>query len=505
MPKLSQLFSLSFPWRRESSGAESSTSWVPASAGMVLAVFFATLLVFAGSFAGSRLPQFGLLIGVELCLLLIAVFARSFTAGTLFVLAELVAGSLGHLFVFPGGVPIRMAFFAIALVATCVRMLQSKEDRILVRKILLRPEVLCLALVVLYGVIRGLLSQPLRLVVGDANAYGFFLLLPTFLLAFKDVTARERAIPVILGATSATAFLTLILLFLFTHPTPEPMLRMLYKWVRDFGLGEITRAPGGFYRVFFQAHIWNFIVYLCSAALILRSSKQRWLWIPAVLSVSVVFISFSRTFWLSAAIAMAVGVAIVLIRRETRPVFFRYLFTAILLSVLGLGLPFALTRSVSSAAFARAGALGGEAAIDSRFNLLPVMTGAIREHPLLGWGFGKSLTYVTKDPRLLAYFPDGNYTTTAFEWGWLDFWLKMGIAGIAVFAMLVILLLIRLWKTFSDPNKSWMSLALSLSVIGVAIAHTFSPWLNHPLGIGLLLLAYSFCLRTDALGDKAAL
>jgi O-antigen ligase len=479
MPKRPDVFAI---FRRVA-----EVSFCSTSAGGAAAVFCATMLVFAGSFVGSRVPSLGWSIGGALCLLLVFLFTRSFPAGVLFVFAELVAGSLGHLFVFPRGVSIRMVFFAIALVATALRLFRSEEDRLFVRKNVLRPEVLFLGVAVVYGFFRGLLSQPFGHVVGDANAYAFFLLLPTFLLAFKDISTRERVIPVLLGATSATAVLTLVLLFLFTQNTPEPILRMLYKWVRDFGLGEITRAPGGFYRVFFQAHIWNFILYLWSAALLVRAPKQRWLWIPAMLSAAVVFVSFSRTFWLSAALAMAIGILVVVSLRTTRPLFFRYVLFAFLVSALGIALPFALTRSVSSAAVARAGAIGGEAAIDSRFNLLPVMMGAIGEHPLLGSGFGKSLTYVTKDPRLLAYFPDGNYTTTAFEWGWLDFWIKMGIAGFLAFAVFVLVIVKKMWQMLAAAETSWLALAFFLSITGVALAHTFSPWLNHPLGIGLLL------------------
>lgn len=474
--------------------------------GIALTVFVVCLIMYGISFVGSRAPPlFGSFFAIVLCLFMVFAYTRSFFLGTLFVLVELVAGSLGHLFVLPGTVPIRMMFFVIAVAATAIRLARLPKERLAFFRLLRRPEILYLGAVVVYGVVRGLRMHPTSLVVGDANAYGFFLLLPTFFLGFPDAEKKHRAVAIVLGATSATAVLTLLLLFLFTHATPEPLLRMIYTWVRDFGLGEITRAPGGFYRVFFQAHIWNFIVYLWSAALLAYTPKRLWLWLPASLSAAVVFISFSRTFWLSAAVTMACGVALVLLRRSLRPFFLRYLFSATLISVFGLMLPFALTRSVGSAAFARAGAVAGEAAIDSRFNLLPVMTHAIREYPIRGWGFGKSLTYVTKDPRLLVYFPDGKYTTTAFEWGWLDFWLKMGIAGVIAFAFLITHTLKRLWTAICSTDSPWISFALFLSLIGISIAHTFSPWLNHPLGIGLLLFVSVWLLSEQRSGDTATL
>ena len=55
----------------------------------------------------------------------------------------------------------------------------------------------------------------------------------------------------------------------------------------------------------------------------------------------------------------------------------------------------------------------------------------------MGRGFGATVTYQTRDPRILADNGSGEYTTYAFEWGWLDIWLKLGIFGLAAYFLLI--------------------------------------------------------------------
>ena len=63
----------------------------------------------------------------------------------------------------------------------------------------------------------------------------------------------------------------------------------------------------------------------------------------------------------------------------------------------------------------RAFSFAGEAAANSRWNLLPILNAAGMEHPLLGSGLGRTVTYITEDPRLLVDNPTGEYTTFAFD------------------------------------------------------------------------------------------
>jgi O-antigen ligase len=106
----------------------------------------------------------------------------------------------------------------------------------------------------------------------------------------------------------------------------------------------------------------------------------------------------------------------------------------------------------------------------------------------LGHGFHQTVTYQSSDPRIKnAANPQGWLTTDTFELAYLDMLLKFGIIGLASFLAALLFLLFSLGKNyFSNPCSiqvlPWLILAL-------LITHSFTPYLNHPLGIGLVLTA----------------
>lgn len=135
----------------------------------------------------------------------------------------------------------------------------------------------------------------------------------------------------------------------------------------------------------------------------------------------------------------------------------------------------------------RATALANEAGAASRWQLLPVLWQKIKTAPVLGRGFGATVTYKSSDPRVLAASPGGLYTTFAFEWGWLDVWLKLGLFGLLAY----LALFIKLIKDGLKINSS-LSLSLAVGLIILAAVNIFSPYVNHPLGIGYIILVAAF-------------
>jgi len=124
-------------------------------------------------------------------------------------------------------------------------------------------------------------------------------------------------------------------------------------------------------------------------------------------------------------------------------------------------------------------------AISSRWNLLPVMTKAIQGHWFLGYGFGKRLEYQSNDPRITQNDVSGRYVTYIFEWGWLSFWLKFGLMGLLIF---IYWLGGIFWQLKNVKYSVGLKIGLIFSGLFLAIVHFFTPYLNHPLGFGWLLL-----------------
>lgn len=132
-----------------------------------------------------------------------------------------------------------------------------------------------------------------------------------------------------------------------------------------------------------------------------------------------------------------------------------------------------------------------DAAASSRWELLTAMEGAIKERPLTGYGLGATISYQSQDPRVLAQNPNGTYTTFAFEWGWLDHWFKLGVFGLLAVLILVLRIANRIVHTEHAPR--WVRRALLASVIALVATHFFTPYLNHPLGLGYLLMLEGWC------------
>lgn len=132
-----------------------------------------------------------------------------------------------------------------------------------------------------------------------------------------------------------------------------------------------------------------------------------------------------------------------------------------------------------------------DVAVSSRWKLLPPLWQGIGEQPIVGSGFGQTVTFQTDDPRVRAFSPDGSWTTFALEWGWLELWLKMGILGPIGFIYVMGMMGISIYKQLFESHQ-WLGVSFILVLLFLAATHVFSPYLNHPLGLGLILFILPF-------------
>jgi O-antigen ligase len=132
-----------------------------------------------------------------------------------------------------------------------------------------------------------------------------------------------------------------------------------------------------------------------------------------------------------------------------------------------------------------------DSAIDSRWKLLDPMLALIKDDPLLGHGFGQKVEFISDDPRIRAQVPDGLFQTYSLEWGWLEIWLKLGLLGLLGFGCLFFGLLRALRSSLVGP-AAWLSIGFVSGLVFLAVTHVFSPYLNHPLGLGYLLFLVPF-------------
>ncbi len=455
--------------------------------------------------------------------------------GLYILLTELLVGSFGYLFYFETGgfkISIRIALWLIIISAwlakSIIKLIKIKKLEV---EFLRSPYLyyfLVLFIFVSLGVINGFINNnSLNNIFFDFNNWLYFLLIfPIFSLLRSDNLNIIKQI--FLTSIGWLSVKTIIIAYIFSHNFNFFILD-LYLWVRRSGVGEITQVVPGFSRIFMQSHIFVLIgFFILLFKLVIPGSRPPREQIVAgavtrpakcgvdsglptgqagsaagmtkyvlllVLFLSTIIISFSRSFWLGLAAGGFFVWLIIIFKLKIKLKQF-FIFNSLALSAVVLSLAITLLivkfpYPAPSGGFdaanllsERATQIANEAGASSRWQLLPPLWQEIKSAPILGQGFGATVTYKSSDPRVLAANPKGEYTTYAFEWGWLDVWLKLGILGLLAY-------LILFAKIIFDGLKigSYFSLSLAAGLIVILAVNIFSPYVNHPLGIGYLIIA----------------
>lgn len=442
-----------------------------------------------------------------------------FEAAVLVAFLELFVGSFGR-WLSVGPLSARYAIFALLIAASLVRLCKrwqenSREIKVVSTKVV---PIFVLAIIVALSVAHGLLrGYGAGQVLADANAYGYLaLLLPVWLVTREGGQVKERVIALLKLSALALAVFTLALLFIFTHDTGG-LISNMYHWVRDTRLGEITWTTTGAYRIFLQSQlfilfgfwlqIWK-VIYQGSCHTPTPTHARpagtaRVYGVPGGVSPLValaitgaaILISFSRSYWLGLILAALAGGAWLLYDREWGSLkkVIGYGVTAsvgafvLILVVLNFPIPKPSSQGLLS--------LGErldltEAAASSRWQLLPPLWSEIKDNAIIGAGFGKTVTYISNDPRIRAASPSGEYATFAFEWGYLDQWLKFGAVGLVAYAWIIILIIRGLWRAkYMGDQYAWPLLVAFVTLLGL---HIGTPYFNHPLGIVFVVLLYAW-------------
>jgi len=290
---------------------------------------------------------------------------------------------------------------------------------------------------------------------------------------------------------------TLVSLFLFAS-RGDWIVLTYYRWIRDTGVGEITPVAGNFFRIFFQSQIYSLIAFFVFLPLFLltrytmNAIEKKIYFIVLVVESLTILLSLSRSYWVGAFVAM-VGLLFALKWHEN---FSWRRISLIVLSMMTLlafevFAVYALIRSPLGSVLGKRITDVSEPAASSRMNQLEPLRHSILEHPWLGSGFGRTVTYITNDPRARAYDSTGRLTTYSFEWGYLDIMLKMGIVGFGVYLLLLSFLATQAHELYiiaQEPVVRAVVLGLTLALFALMVTNIFSPYLNHPLGIGYIVI-----------------
>jgi O-antigen ligase len=519
-----------------------------------LVIFLAELF----SLFGYLLPTYNTVCFLVIVTLTLILSLYKFEYGLWILLAELFIGSKGYLFYFEYGglvISIRMALWLIImsvwLTNFIIGLMKKKEAKLPVGNLAsysFLPYFLILFIFIAWGLVSGFLNHnSFNNIFFDFNGWLYFtLIFPIYSIIknnkhfdttkyHSEQTAQKQQfnttkhqseaqsiyspinniLQIFTAAIIWLSVKTFFLLFAFSH-NMTGIIYELYRWVRTSGIGEITQIQGGFYRIFFQSHIFVLVGFFIFFMLLLSKNRKlrfqtgNWIFSRTITSyfllltsfLSVILISFSRSNWVGLVIGLLLYGFIVLwlynwkqlLKISGVLIISLILSVAFIVAVVKFPYPapvggFATTQLLSE----RAIQLSGEAAVSSRWALLPAVWAKIKKAPIAGLGFGTTVTYNTSDPRIRQTNLTGQYTTYAFEWGWLDIWLKLGLLGLLAYLVLLgkicitgIASLRLLGQNGNEKYKIISGLAIGLAV--VAVVSIFSPYMNHPLGIGYLLM-----------------
>lgn len=441
-------------------------------------------------------------------LLLTALFAiiafLNLPLAILIALAEIFIGGMGYLFYYDlsgAQISIRMAFFIILLAVWIVDLAQKRGITTFLKSKFIIPYTvffIFLGIGLINAFIRG---NGFADIFFDFNAYIFFAYLFILYDFLKKYDLWKRIWYIGIACFGWLAAKTLIVLYFFSHGI-ETAVWPLYHWIRNTGIGEITLMTSNIYRVFFQSHIYSLIgLAIFATILFLHRSKMGrldkvLLFRLLVLGTATVLISLSRSFWAGALASLPLIFFFVFYNKIAFTRFLRRAFIGlmavgfaflVLFVIIKFPVPDPGEGSFGSL-FRERTNVSDEAAASSRWNLWPELWKGILKEPILGQGFGAKITYITDDPRIRTVSPTGEYTTYAFEWGLLDIWYKIGLLGIAAYLWVLISVSKEGIKQYLKDRDDIMPLALVSGLIVLFVANFFTPYLNHPLGIGYLIL-----------------
>ena len=448
---------------------------------------------------------------ILISLVVLALSIWKLELGLLVAFTELMVGSHGHLFSFDS-FSIRMGIFVAVMLAWVVRV-ALKKSQYRYDDARLYPWLLLGLAVVVGGVIGWARGNDLMNVFNDMNAYFYALYLLPMLSVNWVATKRRQLLQVLSAGVTWLIVETLALLYVFSHAS-EGLEEVLYTFFRDARIAELTRVSGDIFRVFLQSQFWVIVglFVLVSLCVLLWQRKQdRWLvYLGLVGSMATIVISMSRSFWLGVFIGILAALAFLFNKKKFKfiPAWKSFVgrimivcSAAIVSIVLLFGIvAFPFPDNLGGGGFGslladRATELD-EAAARSRWNLVEPMMLQIKKLPFTGSGFGTVIEYESEDPRMVA--TGGTAETYAFEWGWLDVWLKMGFLGILAFVWLFVFYVLSLWNSAKKGDAGWLMVAFLRSVVALFVLHVFTPFLNHPIGLGFLIFLIPFLTPSEA-------
>lgn len=454
--------------------------------------------------------------------------------GVLIVLSELFIGGRGYLFSFNFlgfVVSLRLALFILVFLIWFFAY-RSIDKYKFAKSNFFLPFAL-LTLLIIFAAGRGIyFGHNIKNIFFDLNGYLYFaFIFPVFDVVFKNEFVKKLLQSLIAGGL-VLSLLTIFMGFGFSflHPEVQPgasgilafefekkaqtaqdishsvlakeelksyalrrdmseQKQSEYRWSRDTGVGELAYISGRFFRFFsasqlYQVIIFGLILFYFKGQLLQKKLfKKETIW-PTIILVFILIsliVSFSRSLWLGT-FTVFLFFLFSLPKKYSLKIIFAVLIILIVLTIGAKFLAPQIYKTVADRIFTIFQPQTQSTAM-TRMNILNSAFSAIKEHFILGGGFGKIITYESVIPGA-----SGILKVFTFEWQYLEIMLKLGILGLLAYLWLLYRIFAEKYRLKLSAEDNLITSALLAGLAGFIIINITTPYLNHPLGIGFLII-----------------
>jgi len=494
------------------------------------------------SFLGYVFPILNNIIFWLIFFITLALSLKKIEYGTFILLTELFIGVKGYLFSFNIGgfvLSLRIALFVLIFF---IWFFRKKKDKFKFIKTKFFPSFAFLTTLILLGITIALITgNSIRNIFFDVNGYFYFALAFIIFDTLIDKEKIKKIFKIFIAASFAISIISLFIGLEFTlfHQDARPdkagslsyefaeeeeqmqeaedishgitakselesneILRnirgvWIFRWTKDTGIGEITYIGRGVFRYFTPAQIYSLFTTIILLFYILKQKfsfklirENGWLITIIASSSLALLIGFSRSLWIGG-LASFIFLLFFLPWKKS----FKIILSSLGLLFIFIIISGTLITPVYDVMADRINSIinpSEQSSAISRINLITPVLEKIKQNPILGSGFGTVIQYKSVVPGhagLLKVF--------AFEWSYLDTITEIGILGLTAYLWFIW----RIFKSGFNLNSKFKSelqerefqykyliISLLATLFGLVVINVTTPYLNHPLGIGYLLI-----------------
>jgi len=466
------------------------------------------LIIELASFLGYYFDVINVAVFLLILLATLVLSLKKFEYGLYIILAELFVGSSGYLFSLDFSsfsLSLRIGLFLVVMAVWLFKLIKTRKLEF--RNSNLFRWYWLLIIFLGWGFINGLLAdRNFSDIFFDINAYIYFALIFAFFDGIRSWQQVKTIYEIMLASLIILSAKAVFYYFVYAADLRFFSID-LYHWQRSTEGGQLAHLGHNLYRILFLSDIYPLMAIFIFGAIYLyfRHKKiefnkfnKKLVGAAILLSCLIIVLSFFRSFW--AALVLTLIFGIIFLIKKVKIKSGKTLLLAgllVILLVLEVGIVFGVSQGLQKYVVKHDLITqkdifsSDDPGIVGRLSLLRPLVHKFLEKPMSGHGFGTTVSFLTTDPR---HF-NKQYITYAFEWGYLDIAIKIGLVGLLVYIWFILRIFLNGCKLIDgeDKEKQAVVAGLLLGLVALVLTHGVSPYLNHPLGIGyLMFLAASF-------------